>query len=117
VYQRDDLILPTKVFNGLTNLQRMQGFFVEEETGALKQNSKGKSPISSDDLPINLHHLTQDEPGDMVEMDETQHSRFTAFLHGQKKAGASFRNTPSLQKSYTNFQSNYWKERAKDFQR
>jgi toxin YobL len=63
-----------------------------------------------------LHHLTQDEPGDMVEMDGTQHAKFTAFLHGLKKPGNSFRNTPVLLKSYADFQSNYWKERAKDFQ-
>jgi A nuclease of the HNH/ENDO VII superfamily with conserved LHH len=114
MYQKDSLILPTKITNGLTNLQLMQGYFFDK-AGAMKLGSKGFSPISSDNKPINLHHLTQDEPGDMVEMDETQHSKFTAFLHGLKKSGQSFRNTPALLKSYGDFQSNYWKERAKDF--
>lgn len=116
VYQKDALILPAKVTDGLTNLQLMKGYFLDK-TGVKKQGSKGFAPFSIDDRTINLHHLTQDEPGDMVKMDETQHSKFTAFLHGLKKSGEGFRNTPSLLKGYATFQSNYWIERAKDFQR
>lgn len=49
VYQKDDLFDPHRVdTDGLTNIQRMKA---------------ENAPIGNDGLEMNLHHLTQDEPG------------------------------------------------------
>jgi hypothetical protein len=59
VYQRDDLIDPNKKGpDGRTNLERMQD---------------GDPPIGPDNKPVNLHHMTQDEPGPIAEVEQTFH--------------------------------------------
>ena len=51
---------------GRTNVQRME---------------KGLAPIGPDGLEINLHHVTQDEPGPMAELVSTQHQENDRLLH------------------------------------
>ncbi|GGE62139.1 S-layer homology domain-containing protein [Priestia taiwanensis] len=73
----------------------------------------GNAPYTKDNQKIELHHLTQKEPGAMVEMSEKIHGDLYDALH-IIKPGDSFRNDPALEKQYNNFRSNYWKLRAKE---
>lgn len=101
VYQRGDIDINYFDENtGLTNLERMK---------------KGKPPIGSDGNPIQLHHITQQEAGSMVEILEVTHQEYYSQLHGLVGKGESFRNNPILEKQYNNFRSKYWKWRYKQF--
>ena len=99
VYQRDDLIDATKVDDrGRSNLNRMR---------------KGLAPLGSDGKPVNLHHLTQTEPGSLAEVQQTFHQQNTSTLHmpGQY----SFRNDPVQNNAFETYKRQYWKDRANDF--
>lgn len=114
VYQRDDLFDPNFVdADGLTNIQRMKN---------------GSAPIGRDGLEINLHHLTQDEPGAMAEVLSSFHAKNNRALHiytnGWDKTwvGADgVRRTyngapPSMNRTPFNaWKREYWKTRALDF--
>ena len=101
VYQRGDIDIDYFDENtGLTNLERMK---------------IGKPPIGSDGNPIQLHHITQQEAGSMVEILEVTHQQYYSQLHGLVGKGESFRNNPILEKQYNNFRSKYWKWRYKQF--
>ena len=101
VYQRGDIDINYFDENtGLTNLERMK---------------KGKPPIGSDGNPMQLHHLTQQEAGSMVEILEVTHQEYYSQLHGLVGKGESFRNNPILEKQYNNFRSKYWKWRYEQF--
>ena len=101
VYQRGDIDINYFDENtGLTNLERMK---------------KGKPPIGGDGNPIQLHHLTQQEAGSMVEIYEVTHQEYYSQLHGLVGKDESFRNNPILEKQYNNFRSKYWKWRYEQF--
>ena len=101
VYQRGDIDINYFDENtGLTNLQRMK---------------KGKPPIGSDGNPIQLHHLTQQEVGSMIEILEVTHQEYYSQLHGLVGKGESFRNNTILEKQYNNFRGKYWKWRYEQF--
>ncbi|MEI3614498.1 HNH/ENDO VII family nuclease [Pseudogracilibacillus sp. SO30301A] len=88
--------------NGLTNQQLM---------------AKGKAPYVVKDgveSKVELHHLTQKEPGGMVEIAEVTHDAYSNTLHGLIDDGQSFRNNPELSKQYDNFRNNYWKMRFQE---
>ena len=76
----------------------------------------GNAPIGPDGKYINLHHVTGDEPGPMVELTGTVHKKYHRELHGTIEDGDSFRNDPKLELQYAKFRKAYWKERAKDFE-
>ncbi|MDZ4619145.1 MULTISPECIES: HNH/ENDO VII family nuclease [Bacillus cereus group] len=63
---------------------------------------------------MELHYLTQKEPGAMVEIPANKHDEFTKVLHGLVESGESFRNDKELYKQYNNFRNNYWKMRARE---
>ncbi|WP_225231263.1 HNH/ENDO VII family nuclease [Solibacillus faecavium] len=63
---------------------------------------------------VELHHLIQKEPGEMVEIAELTHDKYDSTLHGLVGNGNSFRTDPELEKMYNNFRSNYWKMRARE---
>ena len=71
----------------------------------------GKVPFGPDDMWIELHHLTQREPGAMIEMLGGKHDKYTKQLHGQVEPGNSFRNDHELDVQYNKFRGQYWKER------
>ncbi|KAB0677369.1 PAAR-like domain-containing protein [Aureimonas leprariae] len=105
VYQRDDLIDPKKVDDrGRTNLERMQ---------------KGLAPLGPDGKPVNLHHLTQDEPGAIAEVGQTFHKDNHGILHmypnGQAKVGYNSAPPPIDRQAFGNWARSYWKTRASDF--
>ncbi|MGN4864126.1 HNH/ENDO VII family nuclease [Bacillus cereus group sp. MYBK132-2] len=52
---------------------------------------------------MELHYLTQKEPGAMVEIPANKHDEFTKVLHGLVESGESFRNDKELYKQYNNF--------------
>ncbi|APM41165.1 hypothetical protein BS101_02520 [Clostridium kluyveri] len=74
---------------------------------------QGNAPFHTDDARIELHHLTQTEPGGMVEIPGSLHDDYTNTLHGLVEDGGSFRNNPVLDKQYNNFNSKYWRWRIK----
>ncbi|PEE68571.1 S-layer homology domain-containing protein [Bacillus thuringiensis] len=74
----------------------------------------GGVPFTKDNHKIELHHLTQKEPGAMVEIPANKHDEFTKQLHGLVESGESFRNDKELYKQYNNFRNNYWKMRAQE---
>ncbi|MGH0612515.1 S-layer homology domain-containing protein [Bacillus cereus] len=74
----------------------------------------GGVPFTKDNYKIELHHLTQKEPGAMVEIPANKHDEFTKALHVLVESGESFRNDKELYKQYNNFRNNYWKMRAKE---
>jgi hypothetical protein len=115
VYQRDDLIDPNRIdpATGLTNKQLME---------------KGKAPIGPDGEQINLHHLTQDEPGPMAEITATKHAENDRVLHlYSNQHDKSWRDKDGVKRQYQSapeymdrgpfnkWKSEYWKLRAKDF--
>ncbi|HHV7361493.1 TPA: HNH/ENDO VII family nuclease, partial [Morganella morganii] len=114
VYQRDDLFDPHAIDEyGLTNIQRMQ---------------KGRAPIGKDGLEINLHHVTQTEPGPMAEILSSTHSTYDRTLHmysnqwdktwvGPDGVRRTYNSAPtSMDRGpFNSWKKKYWKERAKDF--
>ncbi len=99
VYQRDDLIDPKLVDHkkGMTNLELMKD---------------GKAPKGPDGKPINLHHLIQTPDGSIAEVTESFHKKYTKIIHI---------NPPTVEsaidrKNFDKWRSQYWKERAKDFE-
>lgn len=80
----------------------------------LELAAKGISPFAKDGSKIELHHLTQNEAGTMVELPASVHEKYSSTLHGTIIDGESFRNDPVLKKQYNNFRTNYWKDRAKN---
>ena len=100
VYQRNDIdwnrIDPA---TGLTNKQLAQA---------------GLAPYANDGTKIELHHLSQQEPGTMVEISASLHDKYYKTLHGLVGDGESFRNNPTLEKQYNNFRAKYWRWRAKN---
>ncbi|GAB6618681.1 HNH/ENDO VII family nuclease [Bacillus cereus] len=77
--------------------------------------AKGRPPFVVDkngvETQIELHHLLQKEPGDMMEIFATTHDEYKKILHGLIKDGDSFRNSDILDKQYNNFRKKYWKWR------
>ncbi|SCV18543.1 Uncharacterized protein BCRIVMBC845_01016 [Bacillus cereus] len=71
-------------------------------------------PLTKDNHKIELHYLTQKEPGLMVEILANKHGVFTNALHGLVKSGENFRNNKELYEQYNNFRNNYWKTRAQE---
>jgi RHS repeat-associated protein len=114
VYQRDELIDPEIVDSfGRTNLQRMQ---------------VGNAPIGPDGLELNLHHLTQDEPGPMVELVSSYHSENDRILHmysnqwdktwgGPDGVRRTYDSAPPSmdRRPFNKWKKSYWKTRALDF--
>ncbi|MEI3894511.1 MULTISPECIES: HNH/ENDO VII family nuclease [unclassified Bacillus (in: firmicutes)] len=72
--------------------------------------------LQQDSYKIELHYLTQKEPGAMVEIPANKHDEFTKALHGLVESGESFRNDKELykHKQYNNFRNNYWKMRTRE---
>jgi len=106
VYQRDDLIDPNKKGpDGRTNLERMQD---------------GDPPIGPDNKPVNLHHMTQDEPGPIAEVEQTFHKDNHRILHiypnGQAKIGYGSAPPPIDRGAFRTWSRQYWRSRAGDFQ-
>lgn len=128
VFKREDVFDPNRLDdNGLTNVQRME---------------QGKAPIGFDNEPVNLHHLTGDEPGAIAEVGGKFHSENTKVLHipQYEKVGGewvqrknySFRKPDGrksdwprtksgrvaeteAERSSKKWSSDYWKNRAKEF--
>ena len=75
---------------------------------------KGRAPYANDGSRIELHHVLQQEPGPMVEIEGSKHKEFYKTLHGLVEDGGSFRNDPTLKKQYNNFRRQYWIQRAKN---
>ncbi len=85
------------------------------------QNSKGLSnrdlaklgntPFGPDDMYIELHHLTQREPGGMVEIYGSIHDKYSSTLYGLVGNNQSFRNNKILYQQYDKFRKQYWKDR------
>ena len=88
--------------------------YIEEKSGLTNRQlaQEGKAPYGPDGGKINLHHLTQTEPGAMVELPYSTHKKYHKVLHGLKKKGESFRNNNVLNSQYNNFRRKYWKWRA-----
>ena len=63
---------------------------------------------------IELHHLTQTEPGAMIEIMGSKHDKYSKQLHGMISAGESFRNNEELSAQYEKFRKEYWKKRIED---
>ncbi|EOF5434751.1 HNH/ENDO VII family nuclease [Salmonella enterica] len=114
VYQRDDLFDPYRVdSNGLTNIERMKS---------------GNAPIGNDGLEVNLHHLTQNKPGDLVEILSSYHGANDRALHMYSNQwdktwkgsdGTRYRYNsapPSMnRKPFDRWKRDYWKTRALNF--
>ena len=67
------------------------------------------SPMGTDGKPINTHHITRE--GFMtfyVDLEETYHQEHTKELHSEIEDYESFRNEPTLKKSFENFKSQYY---------
>ncbi len=94
-------VVQAKINSGATNLELMK---------------QGYAPIGLDGRPINLHHVIGQEPGPMVELSGSIHSKYHKPLHGLIEDGNSFRNDPKKEAQYERFRKKYWKERAKDFE-
>lgn len=100
VYQLKDLD-PNKVTNGKTNLELMKA---------------GNNPYDNDGNMIILHHTIQKEVGPIAELSAKTHQKHTKILHGTINDGDSFRRDPLLSSLYENFNPQYWRARATQFE-
>lgn len=114
VYQRNDIFDPHRVDElGRTNIQRMK---------------KGDAPIGKDGKEVNLHHLTQDEPGPMAEVLSSFHSKHDRVVHiYSNQWDKSWVGSDGLRRVYNSappsmnrgpfntWKKSYWKARALDF--
>ncbi len=115
VYQRNDLFKPDYIDpqTGLSNKQLMEA---------------GQAPIGRDGRPVNLHHMTQDEPGVMAEVGGRMHSDNDRILHmHSNQYDKTWVGPDGLRRSYSSappsmdrgpfnrWKREYWKERANDF--
>jgi len=114
VFQRDELIEPDRIDGfGKTNVERMQ---------------KGKAPIGPNGEEVNLHHLTQDEPGSMAEVGSVFHSKNDRTLHiYSNQYDKSWKGLDGIRRRYSSappsmvrgpfntWKKKYWKTRANDF--
>lgn len=80
---------------GRTNIERMK---------------EGLAPIGKDGLPVQLHHLKQQENGIIVELTATEHRNNYKVLHRYESISQIDRQT------FDRWRKEYWKERAKDFE-
>ncbi|QZN97393.1 HNH/ENDO VII family nuclease [Symbiopectobacterium purcellii] len=89
---------------------------------------QGNAPIGHDGKEINLHHLTQDEPGSMAEISSTFHSENDRALHMYSNQwdktwidSDGVRRTynsapPSMNRGpFNQWKKSYWKTRSLDF--
>lgn len=81
--------------NGVSNLDRMK---------------EGKSPISGDGKPMELHHIGQKPDSPLAELTKTEHQQNYSELHERNESQID-RNKFNTEKE------NYWKERAKGFEK
>ncbi|MDX6157153.1 T7SS effector LXG polymorphic toxin [Bacillus subtilis] len=100
VYTMKDIDINQKDRKGRTNLELMKD---------------GKAPLAKDGTKINLHHLIQEEPGNMVEIPNSLHTKYSEVIHKLKTDGESFRNNPELKVQYEYFRVRYWKWRATQY--
>ncbi|MCY9427747.1 T7SS effector LXG polymorphic toxin, partial [Bacillus spizizenii] len=100
VYTMKDIDINQKDRKGRTNLELMKD---------------GKAPLAKDGTKINLHHLIQEEPGNMVEIPNSLHTKYSEVIHKLKTDGESFRNDPELKVQYEYFRARYWKWRATQY--
>ncbi|WEY91725.1 LXG family T7SS effector ribonuclease toxin YobL [Bacillus subtilis] len=101
VYTMKDIDINQKTEFGVTNLQLMKN---------------GNAPYAKDGTQINLHHLIQEEPGPMLEIPNSLHTKYSDVIHKLKSDGESFRNDKVLKAQYESFRKRYWKWRAKQFE-
>lgn len=95
--QRDSLIDPHYVLSGpdrRTNLQRMQD---------------GNPPIGPDNLPVELHHWLQQDPGPLGELSGSIHERENKYFHfAEEGEGVGQRR-----RAFREFRKRYWQFRAR----
>lgn len=99
IFQQPDTIMTYYNANRMSN---------NANTTDAKQASS-LSPIGTDGKPINTHHITRE--GFMtfyVDLEETYHQEHTKELHSEIEDYESFRNEPTLKKSFENFKSQYY---------
>jgi hypothetical protein len=96
VIKRNQLFKPNYLdASNRTNVERME---------------QGEAPIGVDGLPINLHHMKQKANGIILEASQTEHKANSASWH-------RYRNVSEIDRdSFSKFRSDYWKNRAKDFE-
>ena len=88
----------------------------------------GNAPIGNDGLEINLHYLTQNEPGPMAEILSSYHSQNDRTLHmysngwdkswlGSDGVRRLYNSAPpSMNRGpFNTWKRAYWKTRALDF--
>jgi RHS repeat-associated protein len=98
VYQRDDLISPKLLGpDGQTNLQRMRN---------------GNAPLTADLREVHLHHLTQMNDSPIAEVGAGMHLGNSRILNINPSGTPSAINRGA----FSEWRSQYWKHRAKDFE-
>ena len=78
----------------------------------------GKAPIGVDGNPVNLHHIGQDDRSALVELTQTQHTKYFSQLHvfaGLKADQFPKDVIPVKRGDFGDWREQYWMERAKDF--
>ena len=74
---------------------------------------KGKAPIGFDGKPVNLHHLKQQQMGELVELSSYEHNKHSKILHRYTKTTEiSDRNN-----GFAKFRSDWWRNRVGDCKR
>ena len=70
---------------------------------------KGLAPFGMDLKKVNLHHLKQQKMGSLVELTETEHTKYTKDLHRHVKFGSEITDRKS---GFQTFKKQYWRSRA-----
>jgi len=69
---------------------------------------QGKAPIGFDNKRVNLHHLKQQQMGNLVELSQTEHTMHSKVLHRYTKTS----DIVDRNSGYMKFRQKWWKSRA-----
>ena len=69
---------------------------------------KGKAPLGFDGKRINLHHLKQQQHGNLVELSATEHNNHSKILHRYTRVS----DIADRNSGYMKFRQAWWKSRA-----
>ena len=82
----------------------------------LQRTARGRAPLGSDGLPLNLHHSNQDSRGALFEVTESTHRKYgyTNALHPYKVDGTGQHpHFPVDRDAFDKDREKYWRERGK----
>lgn len=104
VYQRNDLFDPNHLSTWTDKNKKITG-------DNIQRMASGRAPIGRDGYSVNLHHMTQQHDGAIIEVTKTFHKDNSRVIHintGKLPSGIK-------RGQFNAWRASYWKDRAKGF--